>query len=332
MWEFQQKPVLHKFIDNVVEMRKAGDRDSGNKLLANMYKLLANSLYGGTIMNKDTHSTVNFTFDEWAVGHMANSVNFVDVREAGDNGLLEVDMVTHKVSQNVPTQIGKAILDYAKLLMVNFHYTILKPNLVEGSFALISMDTDSFTLALGSEELDSLVPVDKRERWHRDIKPYWFVHEGCKGAGKCTSDCNLRLPGPFKEEFSGDEAYGLSSKLYVVSCHATGIAKVAHKGLSRASLPPNPVAAFRETLHDDNHRMSAEMGSMQRLHGHVVTTQMTREVCNVYNKRELDESDPTTTHAKRQRVTCGTPKRDRERFEHLEKLKAYKRGEWMSKK
>lgn len=94
---------------------------------------------------------------------------------------------------------------------------------------LISMDTDSFTMALAGEEIEDLVLDSKREEWDNKGKSLmkmflnqlkysifslslsvslaWFVHKGCKGK-KCENEyCNKRLPGPFKNEYKGNNAY-----------------------------------------------------------------------------------------------------------------------------
>ena len=81
--EFERSPILKPFGESVTAARRAGDVDSAQKLLASTAKLVGNSLYGKTIVDKTKHRNVAYTTDETkAARTIANrrfhSVNLLD--------------------------------------------------------------------------------------------------------------------------------------------------------------------------------------------------------------------------------------------------------------
>ena len=65
--EYQSLSVLHSFIKQVTEARKQNDIPGGNPMLANTYKLMANSFYRGSVINKDKHSQVVLSDNQMTV-------------------------------------------------------------------------------------------------------------------------------------------------------------------------------------------------------------------------------------------------------------------------
>ena len=83
--EFKKAPILKPFGESVTDARRAGDTDVAQKLLASTVKLVGNSLYGKTIVDKAKHRNVTYTTDEEKTAkNIANrrfhSVNILDER------------------------------------------------------------------------------------------------------------------------------------------------------------------------------------------------------------------------------------------------------------
>ena len=81
--EFEKAQILKPFGESVTAARRAGDTDVAQKLLASTAKLVGNSLYGKTIVDKTKHRNVSYTTDEEkAAMKIANrrfhSVNILD--------------------------------------------------------------------------------------------------------------------------------------------------------------------------------------------------------------------------------------------------------------
>ena len=81
--EFERAPILKSFGDSVTEARRGGDTDSSQKLLANTAKLIGNSLYGKTIVDKTKHKKVGYSTDEAKVSRkiasrLFHSLNILD--------------------------------------------------------------------------------------------------------------------------------------------------------------------------------------------------------------------------------------------------------------
>ena len=81
--EFERAPILKSFGDSVTEARRGGDTDSSQKLLANTAKLIGNSLYGKTIVDKTKHRKVGYSTDEAKVSQkiasrLFHSLNILD--------------------------------------------------------------------------------------------------------------------------------------------------------------------------------------------------------------------------------------------------------------
>ena len=318
VWEFKKAHCFKPFVDQAVEERKKGDLPNGNSLLSEVYKLVVNSSYGGMIQNKDKHSQISFYTNDWDVCKQVNLPTFKDAT-AYSSGVKEVASVKNKINQNVPIQIGKAVLDYGKLWMVYFKFHIIQKHLCEDKIDLMSLDTDSFTMAIGADSLDDLVLPHCQDTWESVIRPNWFVHKGCQGKRCQDPECNKR-PGPFKLEYEGEKNIGLSSKLYTVTRSEPGVPpKVACKGLTKSSLFYDDSIRFQNTLNGTGEKLTVTMSSFQRKKDHMLTVRSQRTVSNKYLKRQLCPDDDTRTRTWQYEVDCSTPPK-------LQKLWEERRG------
>ena len=314
VWEFRSGRCLKHFIDEVVHERRKGDMPNGNPLQANTYKLIGNSFYGGSVMNKDDHSDVCYCQNRYEVCRQINKPMFIDAQEITDD-LVELHLNKNKINQNVPIQVGKFILDDAKIHMVNFYYYVIKAFCDIKKIDLISMDTDSFTMAIAGKDLHNIVKDEYKEIWDTVVKQKWFCHEPCNPKTFCNmqSNCNKRIPGPFKEEFSGQKAIGLSSKLYTVTSLKPGGdgTKTAAKGLKHQNMYMDSSSLFEKVFENNDDSMTVTYSSIQRGKESMMTVNGSRTVSNKYTKRRVDDNDPSRTSTLRDVAYCGTPTKKR---------------------
>ena len=74
--QFQRSPVFRKFGETVTNARRDGDVNEDFKLLANNAKLVGNSMYGKTIINKTTHRDTGYTTNERKASQIIRSRRF----------------------------------------------------------------------------------------------------------------------------------------------------------------------------------------------------------------------------------------------------------------
>ena len=313
VWEFNAKKCLKPFIDNIVKERQKADLPGGNEIQGQTYKLVGNSFYGGSVMNKDKHTSVQYYKDKYKVCNLVNQPTFVDVNYMGDN-VYEIHSSSKKVQQNIPIQLGKCVLDTAKEHMIKFFYYVLAEHCCINKFALMSMDTDSFTLAIAGKNLDDIVAPDKKKEWDEVIKKHWFVHANCTPT-VCSINpdkCNKKIPGPFKLEYSGDKAVCLSSKLFTVTSKTPGVEpKLSSKGLKKNQVEYDASDKFERALLDDD-TISVQLNSFIVKQENMTTTNATRTVSNKYSKRDVQENDVTKTDPLKDSFYCGTPTEENE--------------------
>ena len=92
--EFKPSKCFKPFADRVSNDRRAGDRDPSMKAIADTSKLIGNSFYGYTIMNKGKHQNVQFLGEEDAV-RAINNPRFVSLEEFEDS--YEVSMYIYNL-------------------------------------------------------------------------------------------------------------------------------------------------------------------------------------------------------------------------------------------
>ena len=73
--EFERAPILKPFGESVAEARCTGDSDPAKQLLGSTTKLVGNSLYGKTIVDKTMHRIVRYTTDESKASRLVGSAH-----------------------------------------------------------------------------------------------------------------------------------------------------------------------------------------------------------------------------------------------------------------
>lgn len=305
-------PLFKDFIEEGVAARREGDVSKDKAIIADMMKLVLNSSYGKTIINKNKHSSTIFTMDENKARNQINYKEFKDLDEydISDNGdfsdaIFEIKKSKKKVLQNVPIQIGYAVLDYAKLRMLQFCYDFIDKYIDRKDFTYCQMDTDSAYIAFSfdsspvdtsnkKQKLEDLVKPELMEEYKKD-KYNWFPRDYDEKLLKY----DLRTPGLFKEEFKGNAIIALCSKMYFVKgvpdSLGTSKNKMTHKGVSKdRKWNKEDFESYNKCL-TENKIIPGINKSLRTHENKIKTYEVTKTgLTFIYDKRRVDNDGVTT--------------------------------------
>ena len=220
---YHKSRPFKSFMEEVSEARRKGDISKDYELIGDMNKLMGNSSYGGTIMNKLKHERVSIISNELFSKNM-KSPNYKS-HEDLINGY-EFRMKKMRLKENLPIQVGFAVYQLAKLRMLEFYYDFIDRFIDRSDFQYVQTDTDSAYCAFSSNDFDCLVKPHLKEEYNR-IKSDWFGRDD-------TPENKLydkRTPGLFKLEYEGDGIIALSAKMYYSFNEKTN--KFSSKGINK---------------------------------------------------------------------------------------------------
>ena len=169
-------------------------------------KNVGNSAYGRTNMNKAKHNKTSYVTRKQYLKSVA-SPYFRDADKYGE--IYEVQKRKKMTHQNMPVQISTAILQYAKLRMLQFYYDFLCKFVDRSDFNMMYMDTDSMYMAISGGKLEDLIKPEMKVVYEKE-KNLWLPRSD-------TIEHKLydnRTAGLFKTEFVGDGMVCLAPKLY----------------------------------------------------------------------------------------------------------------------
>ena len=199
--------IFKDFMDWVSDERRKGDVDIKYFVIGEGSKIVGNSAFGRTGMDKNKHKKVKYC-DEIQFNRAKNNYFFYDAEEC--NGIYEVIKRPKTVKQNMPIQIAFSVYDDSKLRMLQFYYDCVDKYLNRSDFQYMEMDTDSAYMAL-TDDFENLIKPDLRAEFQKD-KNNWFP----RNDSKANASYDIRKPGLFKIEFQGDGMVALCSKSYFV--------------------------------------------------------------------------------------------------------------------
>ena len=267
--EYNRMKCFQKFVKEVTEARRAGDEDKDLSIIADLNKLIGNSAYGSTIMNKLTHSDVKYVEGENAACLSANENRFKTMIQLSEEyEFYEIEMQKRKIKLDLPIQIGYFILQYAKLRMLQFYYDFLIKYISRDKFELLEMDTDSNYFSIAGESLQDVIRPELLEEYNNQLtgfcenndisaETHWFPRTCCQHHAKYDS----RTPGLFKLEYSGDIFYGLCSKTYFVGNEEN--CKFSSKGISKNRVN-NPLEIFKSVIETKQSVSSSNIGFISK--------------------------------------------------------------------
>ena len=132
------------FVKKVTENRRKGDQKFQLALLAEVFKLLGNSVYGKLIEALERQMSVKYAKNVSVLRKEPRSVWFQDFEETGD--VYEIETRKREMDIDRPFQVGKAVHQMAKLRILQLYYDCLEMFLDRRDFELVQMDTDSLYL------------------------------------------------------------------------------------------------------------------------------------------------------------------------------------------
>ncbi len=121
--QYQPDRCFAKFVQDVVDSRRAGDENSSSAVQAETMKLLGNSSYGYQLLDRRKHKTVQYAADD-TIHKLINKSNFHSYDEITDS-VYEVTMSKKTILHKDPIVLGYFILQYAKLRMLELYYNFL---------------------------------------------------------------------------------------------------------------------------------------------------------------------------------------------------------------
>ena len=260
--EFEYSPIFRDFIDTRTQKRREATL-AGNVSEAALHKLIGNSAYGCTLLNKEKYVRIAYADVKNLVAHHHRKGTFLRSRMLTPR-LAEVDHEHNKVQHDIPTQLGYTILQGGKQRMLEFYYDCLDYFLDREDFQLVEIDTDSQYLALSQpidkERMDNdlsyhpLMSMVKPEvmdefktmlyghchdDWEPNDRVHFFPRQCCESHNKLDQ----KRPGLFKTEVWGTEITCACSKTYSVitadpdPTHPSGFKeKISSKGIQGRAL------------------------------------------------------------------------------------------------
>ena len=291
--EFNPKTCFAQFREEVSEARRKGDVSPDQLLLGDTMKLLGNSAYGSMIMNQEKHQKIEYVKGK-DIALKVNMPTFKKLEDLGD-GFAEVELVKARQKLNLPIQIGYAILQYAKLKMLEWYYDFLVEFVDRSDFEYIEMDTDSAYFAITGPTLRDVIKKEKRQEFESRLmnychvdsiesNPFWFPRECCSK----HKAFDRRQSGLFKLEKEGVVMVALCSKTYVLK-DKEGFEKTALKGVNKAGVE-NALEKTKKVLETGESTFSTNKSF--RVHQNTIFTyeQDKKGFSQFYCKRKLIDS------------------------------------------
>ncbi|MES9906421.1 MAG: hypothetical protein ABW168_27535 [Sedimenticola sp.] len=292
--EYGKMRCFQDFGEQITLDRRLGDQNPDKKVFSTLSKLIGNSAFGGTIMNKKFRK-IKYLEGFRRACIAVNNPRFQSLNELGDD-YFEVEFANSRITMDIPIQLGYSILQYAKLHMLGFYYDFLLKYVDRADFELLEMDTDSLYMAMSSTELIDIVRPSLRQRFEASLMSHcsddyrpevgvddvWLPRQCCGKHEKFDSRCL----GLMKLEFSsGTEMISLCSKSYVAKSDITGEVKYSSKGINRQFVDPSDY--FRRVMQDETPSTAVNRGITSYDNRMMTYKQSKRDFTYVYCKRRV---------------------------------------------
>jgi hypothetical protein len=199
------------FCNKVSDARRDGDKDQNKEIIAECMKLVGNSAFGRTGMNKNKHSSTCYEENISKARKKVLNAKFIDLNEisSDDSTMYEIRSSKATIRQNIPIQVASAVYQLAKLRMLEFYYDYVDKFISREDFQYIEMDTDSAYMSLSAKNFDDLIKPNMRNLYE-EVKYDWILDNRSEESKSYTR----RVPGLFKIEWEGTGIVALTSKMY----------------------------------------------------------------------------------------------------------------------
>eukprot|EP00794_Sanderia_malayensis_P004117 gene4117-biopygen2584 len=197
--QYRGAEIFKSFVNSISQDRVNGDSNPDTQVKAETSKLVGNSAFGVTIINKGKQRLVSYLGAKKYLPRHVNIGNILDAQIL-ENDIVEIITPKKKIIENHARYIGWNVFQYAKIRMLESYYDFLKIVLQDGTWELCEMDTDSLYIgfANGKRFEDNIRPELKGTTKYRELEKEFFVTD--------TDACPFgkRTPGKFKIEFEGE--------------------------------------------------------------------------------------------------------------------------------
>lgn len=146
IWTFEQRFCFREFIQGIAKQKGTTE----NEALREILKIILNSLFGKMIENKERYRDIRLhtqtnKFQKAGNSKFCEHAFMQDLEKDIDGKITSfLGLTSHKKQKGVvldsPRLIGWAILELSKMIMMKFHYKVMKPNFI---YRLLMTDTDS---------------------------------------------------------------------------------------------------------------------------------------------------------------------------------------------
>ena len=300
---YNGKQCFDWFTKQVTTDRRAADLGGADLVMkGELSKLMGNSSYGYTLMNKATHTHTTFTKQKNLQKHLNNPFfkNSSELKEE----IFEVEKEKKKVLHDLPMQIGLAVYSYAKLRMLEF-WKFINFYLENDLYQFMEMDTDSLYIAFARDTIDECVKPHLHEAWKKE-KYKWFASEDTecvldfKGERITFKQWDKRTPGKFKVEFEGEGMGCLNSKVYIIWGERDKDGKLKFKVSCKGTQKKRnelEVDHFKNVLDTKESHRVENAGFIRFKDGVIKTyTQAKTGMGYFYAKRKVLDDGVSTTH------------------------------------
>ncbi|ETL77508.1 hypothetical protein L917_21549 [Phytophthora nicotianae] len=203
------KPKLSVIAELLMQLKSLIKGGDNKEMIAEMMKLVGNSAFGRSGMDKSKHKEFCYEPDSAKVRAIVEKQNFHSVEELA--GSYEVSLKKRRIKFNNPIHLSIAIYQLAKLRMLQFYYDCIDYYFDRSDFQYQEMDTDSAYIAFSCDNpFEECIKPALRNHFTQH-KYAWFPSDRSKE----DAAFDRRTPGLFKEEFRCNAMVSLSSKNYI---------------------------------------------------------------------------------------------------------------------
>lgn len=252
---FKQMPIMKEYIDLNTKLRNAGKTEREKEL----YKLYNNAIYGKTFENPMKYSRLKLVNGVEEYNKVVAMTGFKgSVFEQDDFMIAKI--LYEQIKYDKPLYLGATITEYAKYLMFNFYYNVLKSYYNDyyhhgKRVQLLFTDTDSLMLQIFTDDIfKDIAEINATPEYHcpfdvssfdpKVVEEYNIPHQCDKEIGKFKSETGSKIIYRF---------IGLRSKMYAYqtvdeylasseACHKRG------KGIPSTALMSINMKAYLECL------------------------------------------------------------------------------------
>lgn len=261
---FKKTKCFKSFVDTGAQLRRTGDVAPQYAPRAATAKLVITSSYGRFQMDTTRHKTHRLVDEEQLVNEQYSPF-YVDKQALG-NERYEVERVKERCSMKQLIYLGIATYQYSKLHYVRFIWHLIT-HLREGSWRMLSMDTDAAYISLDSETLEGCVKPDMLKSWKAKYFNFFpRTDDGYNSTlmvdGKpyniTNAEYDERRPGPWGLEKVAYKYAGTSAKATEYMGH--DYLKSSRKGIQESRLVAELAAPewAKKYLADENPKKKLE--------------------------------------------------------------------------